>query len=51
VLHTSFYFVERLVGSLGCRVSSLLVKYLDLPLGASYKAKHIWEKIIEKIEC
>jgi hypothetical protein len=26
------------------------VKYLGLPLGASYKAKHIWDGVIEKIE-
>jgi hypothetical protein len=35
---------------LGCRVSSLPMKYLDLPLGASYKAKSIWDDIIEKME-
>jgi hypothetical protein len=43
-----------LVGSLaeilGCGVSSLPVKYLGLPLGASNKAKHIWNGVTEKIE-
>ena len=29
---------------------SLPLKYLSLPLGALYKAKHIWDGVIEKIE-
>jgi hypothetical protein len=41
--------MEGLVDILGCGVS-LPVKYLGLPLGASYKAKHIWDGVIEKIE-
>jgi hypothetical protein len=36
---------------LGCRVASLLMKYLGLSLGYSYKAKSIWDGIIEKMEC
>jgi hypothetical protein len=36
---------------LGCGVSSLFMKYLGLLLGASYKAKSIWDDIIEKMEC
>jgi hypothetical protein len=35
----------------GCGVSSLPLKYLGLPLGASFKAKSIWDGVIEKIEC
>jgi len=27
------------------------MKYLGLPLGASFKAKFIWDDIIEKMEC
>jgi predicted phosphoribosyltransferase len=42
--------VGRLARILGCGVSTLLVKYLGLPLGASHKAKHIWDGVIEKIE-
>jgi len=42
--------VERLAGLLGCWVSTLPVKYLSLPLRASYKAKHIWDDVNEKIE-
>ena len=41
---------EGLVSILGCRVASLPMKYLSLPLGASYKASTIWNDIIEKIE-
>ncbi|XP_059442443.1 uncharacterized protein LOC132174784 [Corylus avellana] len=43
--------VDRLAGILGCGVASLPVKYLGLRLGASCKAKHIWDGVIEKIEC
>jgi hypothetical protein len=42
--------VDGLAGIMGCGVSSLPLKYLGLPLGASYKAKHIWDGVIEKIE-
>jgi len=39
--------VEELASILGCRVSSLPMKYLGLPLGASYKASSIWNGVIE----
>jgi hypothetical protein len=42
--------VDGLVGILGCEVSSLPLKYLGIPLGASFKAKSIWDSVIEKIE-
>jgi len=42
--------VEGLASILGCRVASSLIKYLGLPLGASYKASTIWNDIIEKRE-
>jgi hypothetical protein len=42
--------VERLASILSYGVSSLPVKYLSLPLGATYKAKHIWDGVFEKIE-
>jgi hypothetical protein len=42
--------VDGLAEILGCGVSSLPLKYLGLPFGASYKVKHIWNNIIEKIE-
>jgi hypothetical protein len=40
----------RLAGILGCGVASLPVKYLGLPLGASYKSIHIRDGVIDKIE-
>jgi hypothetical protein len=42
--------VEGLTSIWGFRVSSLSVKYLGLPLGASFKVKSIWDDIVEKIE-
>jgi hypothetical protein len=37
--------VEALASMLGCGVATLPVKYLGLPLGASFKAKHIWDGV------
>lgn len=46
-----FVFNTRSLASiLGCKVSSLPIKYLGLPLGAAYKAKAIGDGVIEKIE-
>jgi hypothetical protein len=42
--------VGKLAGILGCEVATLRVKYLGLPLRASYKSTHIWDGVIEKIE-
>jgi hypothetical protein len=42
--------VEGLANLLGCRVASLPMTYLGLPLGASYKSTSIWNGVIEKIE-
>jgi hypothetical protein len=42
--------VDGLAGILGCGVSSLPLKYLGLPLGACFKAKSIWDGVVEKIE-
>ena len=42
--------VGNLAGILGCGTDSLPLKYLGLPLGACYKAKSIWDDIVEKIE-
>jgi branched-subunit amino acid transport protein len=42
--------VLGLDGILGCGVVTLPLKYLDLPFGASYKAIHIPDVVIEKIE-
>uniref|UniRef100_A0A2N9EUU7 Reverse transcriptase domain-containing protein n=1 Tax=Fagus sylvatica TaxID=28930 RepID=A0A2N9EUU7_FAGSY len=42
--------VPELAGILGCRVASLPLTYLGLPLGASYKSKSIWVGVVEKME-
>lgn len=42
--------VDGLAGILGCGVSSLPLKYLSVLLVASYKAKSIFDGIVEKIE-
>ena len=42
--------VEELAGILGCKVSSLPLHYLGLPLGSSYKDKTVWTNVIEKTE-
>lgn len=42
--------VDGLVSILDCGVSSLPLKYLGLPLGASFKAKSIWDGVLVKIE-
>ena len=40
----------ELVEILGCRESALPLKYLGLPLGATFKDKTIWNPILEKME-
>jgi hypothetical protein len=42
--------MEWLDRILGCGVAILPMKYLGIPLGASYKSTHIWEGVIDKIE-
>ena len=42
--------LDVLVGLLGCRHSSLPLKYLGLPLWAKFKELSIWNPILEKIE-
>lgn len=42
--------VDGLTDILGCGVSFLPLKYLGLPVGACYKAKPIWNEVVEKIE-
>jgi hypothetical protein len=42
-------YVDELAGILGCGVSSPL-KYLDLLLGAPFKAKSYWDEVVGKIE-
>jgi hypothetical protein len=44
------YDVDGLAGTMGCGVFPLLLTYLSLSLGASDKAKSIWNVVVEKIE-
>ncbi|XP_042980208.1 uncharacterized protein LOC122310380 [Carya illinoinensis] len=42
--------INRLTNLLGCKVSSLPMKYLGLPLGATFKVRAIGDGVIEKVE-
>ena len=42
--------LDVLVGLLGCKHSSLPLKYLGLPLGVKFKELSIWNPILEKME-
>jgi len=41
--------MNELVALLGCRKSSLPMKYLGLPLGVTFKERTIWNPILEKL--
>jgi hypothetical protein len=42
--------IGSLAECLGCRVASLPMKYLGLPLGAAYKATSMWNGVTEQLE-
>ena len=42
--------MEELVEILGCKQSSLPLKYFSLLLGATYKEEAIWNSILEMME-
>ena len=42
--------IAMLAESIDCRVGSLPLTYLGMPLGASYKAVSVWDPILEKME-
>jgi hypothetical protein len=42
--------VESLAHIMGCRIGSLPMTYLSMPLGASFKSFSIWNGVIEKVE-
>ena len=42
--------VHALADILGCRVGTLPMSYLGMPLGASHNSPSIWNPILEKIE-
>ncbi|KAF5476686.1 hypothetical protein F2P56_003400 [Juglans regia] len=41
---------RQIASILGCKVASLPMTYLGLPLGAAVRASSIWDPVIEKIE-
>ena len=43
--------VHVLAEFLGCRIGSLPMTYLGMPLGVSHKSPTIWNPILEKFEC
>ena len=42
--------IQHLANILQCRVSSLPMIYLGMPLGTSYKTTSIWNPILERME-
>ena len=42
--------LDALAYILQCRVGSLPMKYLGMPLGTSFKIASIWNPILEKME-
>lgn len=38
--------ILSLASLLDCKVSSLPIKYLGLPLGATFKARAIWDGVV-----
>jgi hypothetical protein len=36
---------------MGCRIGSLPMSYLGMPLRANFKSKTVWNSILEKMEC
>ena len=42
--------IQGLANNHGCRITSLPMKYLGLPLGVPFKAKSIWDPISERMQ-
>jgi len=42
--------IQGLANDCGCRITSLPMKYLGLPLGVPFKAKSIWDPISERMQ-
>ena len=42
--------IQSLANILQCRVGSLSMTYLGMPLGSSYKSPSIWNPILERME-
>lgn len=42
--------INSLASKLGCKVESLLIKYLGLPLGATSRNASVWDEVVHRIE-
>ena len=42
--------IQILAGVLDCKIESLPIAYLGLPLGATFKEKAIWDSVIGRLE-
>ena len=42
--------IDALAAILRCRVGSLPMKYLGMPLGTPYKTTFVWNPILERME-
>ncbi|GMP31378.1 hypothetical protein CsSME_00005615 [Camellia sinensis var. sinensis] len=42
--------ISVLVAIMGCRVATLPVTYLGLPLGASFKSKGVWDRVVDRVQ-
>lgn len=42
--------LDMLATDLGCRIGSLPVTYLGLPIGAQYKSVNVWNPVVERIQ-
>ena len=43
--------LQVLTDIMGCRIGSLPMSYLGMPLGANFKSKTVWNSIMKKMEC
>ena len=43
--------LPRLAALLSCKIGSIPLNYLGMPLGAPHKALAMWDPILEKVEC
>ena len=41
--------ISDLVSILDCKITTLPMQYLGLPLGAGFQSKTVWEPILEKL--
>ncbi|XP_028078613.1 uncharacterized protein LOC114280444 [Camellia sinensis] len=42
--------IPVLAAILGCKVANLPITYLGLPLGASFKAKGVWDRVVDRVQ-